>query len=326
MSKLTNGVFEVPGGFTIQNPNPIDDRLSVDLLTDLTSATELPLPYPGMIVAVADENYDLYRWNGLDRTQSSNWILVGSGSGGGSLPDGGTADQLLVKQSSTDGDAQWEDVPAVDFSSTHVSRLIALVYEDGTASLSRTPSTFEKNLTSGTDITFTYSSTLNDDTIQSATWDGNDVTLSPNGSETFTAVKTTLSKAYNVTFLNSDGVTTRNDNNSKTSVAIDPQWSGSSLTSGGFNGSTYAQLNAALDKFVTSGTNRTITVPAGEYGILLSKKSGGGFTSTATNLPLASSAFTETQVTVQYEDGTSLTLNQYVFTFTSTSQFTYAFA
>ena len=230
MAKLTNGVFEVPGGFTIQNPNPIDDRLSVDLLTDLTSTTELPLPYPGIIVAVADENYDLYRWNGLDRTQSANWILVGSGTGGGSLPNGGTADQLLVKQSTDDGDATWEDVAAVDFSSTHVSRLIALVYEDGTASLSRTPSVFEKNLTAGTNITFTYSSVTNDDTIQSATWDGNDVTSAPNGNETFTGVKTTLSKSYNVTFLNSDGVTTRNDNNAQTATALDPQWKGSATS------------------------------------------------------------------------------------------------
>ena len=257
-------------------------------------------------------------------------------SGGGSpisVTDGNNTVNQISSLSFSDGFtisdigsniAQIEHI--ANFSGNQVSRLKDLVYEEGTATLNVSPASFEKNLTSGTDITFTYNSTLNDDTIQSATYDGNDVTLSPNGSQTYTSQKLTLSKAYNVTFLNSDGVTTRNDNNSKTSVAIDPQWSGSSLTSGGFNGSTYAQLNAALDKFVTSGTNRTITVPAGEYGILLSKKSGGGFTSTATNLPLASSAFTETQVTVQYEDGTSLTLNQYVFTFTAANSFTYAFA
>ena len=88
MAKLTNGVFEIPGGFTIQNPNPLDDRLSVSLLTDLISDTELPNPYPGMVVSVAGENYDLYRWNGLDRTQSANWILVGSGEGGTSGSSG----------------------------------------------------------------------------------------------------------------------------------------------------------------------------------------------------------------------------------------------
>jgi len=322
MSKLTNGVFEVPGGFTIQNPNPIDDRQSVDLLTDLTSATELPLPYPGIIVAVADENYDLYRWNGLDRTQSTNWILVGSGSGGGSLPNGGTADQLLVKQSSTDGDAQWDDVAAVDFSSTHVSRLIALVYEDGTASLSRTPSTFEKNLTSGTDITFTYSSVTNDDTIQSATWDGNDVTSTPNGNETFTGVKTTLSKSYNVTFLNSDGVTTRNDNNAQTATALDPQWKGSATSTTGFDGSTYSNLNTNLTKFVQSGFGTSITVPAGEYGIFISKNAGRDVVEQGTGFALASSAYSENTITVEYEDGTSLQLTQYIIN-ASSGAFTY---
>ena len=321
MAKLTNGVFEVPGGFTIQNPNPIDDRLSVDSLTDLYSSTELPLPYPGMIVAVADENYDLYRWNGQDRTLSTNWILVGSGSSGGSLPTGGTGDQLLVKQSATDGDAVWEDVAAVDFSSTHVSRLIALVYENGTATLSHTPSTFEKNLIAGTNVTFTFSSTINDDTIQSATWDGNDVTSTPNGSETFTT-KTTLSKAYNVTFLNSDGVTTRNDNNSQTATALDPQWKGSAATSTGFDGSTYSNLNTNLTKIVQSGSGTSITVPAGEYGIFLSKNSGRSITEQGTGFAIAPTAYSESSIDVEYEDGTTLSLTQYIIN-PSSGVFTY---
>lgn len=39
------------------------------------------------------------------------WIEVGAGSGGtgGGLPAGGTAGQVLTKQSATDGDADWED-------------------------------------------------------------------------------------------------------------------------------------------------------------------------------------------------------------------------
>ena len=36
----------------------------------------------------------------------------GTAPGGGSLPAGGTAGQVLTKQSSTDGDADWEDAAA----------------------------------------------------------------------------------------------------------------------------------------------------------------------------------------------------------------------
>lgn len=245
----------------------------------------------------------------------------GTGSGG-SLPTGGTEDQLLVKQSDTDGDAVWETVPATGFSGTHVSRLIDLVYEDGTASISRSPSSFEKNLSGGVSVTFTYSSTLNDDTIQSATYNGNDVTSSPNGSDTVTGVTSNVSRAYNVVFLNADGVTTRNDNNSTTASAIDPQWSGVSSDTT-MNGKTYSQLNSALTKFVSGGTARNITVsPSNEYVYFLSKnsnatiKDGNDFNNT--------SDFTKSTVTVQYENGTTFTLYQYRSNTTKTlSNFTY---
>ena len=246
---------------------------------------------------------------------------AGTGSGG-SLPTGGTEDQLLVKQSTTDGDALWEDVAAVGFSSTHVNRLIELVYEDGTASISVSPSSFEKNQTGGISVTFTYSSTLNDDTVQSATYGGTDVTSNPSGSETVTGVTTNTSKAFNVTFLNSDGTTTRNDNNSATATGLDPQWSGVS-TDTTMNSKTYSQLNSALTKFVSSGTARNITVsPSNEYVYFLSKKNnatikdGNDFNNT--------SDFTKSTVTVQYENGTTFTLYQYRSNTTKTlSNFTY---
>lgn len=38
----------------------------------------------------------------------------GGGEGGTGLPDGGTAGQILIKKSSVDGDAAWEDAPFVD--------------------------------------------------------------------------------------------------------------------------------------------------------------------------------------------------------------------
>lgn len=247
---------------------------------------------------------------------------AGTGSGGGSLPTGGTEDQLLVKQSTTDGDALWETVPATGFSGTHVSRLIDLVYEDGTASISASPSSFEKNQSGGVSVTFTYNTTANDDTVQSATYDSTDVTSNPSGTETVTGVTTNTSKVFNVVFLNTDGVTTRNDNNSATASGIDPQWSGVSSDTT-MNNKNYTQLNSALTKFVSGGTARNITVsPSNEYVYFLSKKNnatikdGNDFNNT--------SDFTKTTVTVQYENGTTFTLYQYRSNTTKTlSNFTY---
>ena len=82
MPKEFNGGIGIATGFNLQDPQPIDDRLVVGLLADLISNAALPNPYPGMVVSVASEGYDLYRWNGTDRTQSSNWILVGSSESG----------------------------------------------------------------------------------------------------------------------------------------------------------------------------------------------------------------------------------------------------
>ena len=245
----------------------------------------------------------------------------GTGSGG-SLPTGGTEDQLLVKQSSTDGDALWEDVAAVGFSSTHVERLIGLVYEDSTASISASPSSFEKNQTGGVSVTFTYSTTLNDDTVQSATYDGTDVTSNPSGSDTVAGVTTGASKTFNVVFLNADGVTTRTDTNNASATGRDPQWSGVSSDTT-MNGKTYTQLNSALTKFISSGSARNITVsPSNEYVYFLSLKNnatikdGNDFNNT--------SDFTKSTVTVQYENGTTFTLYQYRSNTTKTlSNFTY---
>jgi hypothetical protein len=244
-----------------------------------------------------------------------------SNGGGGSIAvgDGSTSvDPASTLSFSTgftvsdlgSGEAQVEHVAT--FSDNQVTRLKELVYEDGTATLSRTPSTFEKNLTAGTTVTFNYATTPNDDSVQSATFDGNNVASNPTGSQQFTAVKTTLSKSFNVTFLHSDGVTTRNDNNSATATALDPQWKGSAANNNGFDGSTYANLNSNLTKILQSGFGTSITVPAGEYGIFISKNSGRDIVEQGTGFAIASSAYSETSITVQYEDGTSLSLTQYI--------------
>ena len=81
MAQIHDGTFRVPGGFTIQNSVPADDRTVTDTLTDLY--TTLPNIYPGITVAVAAEGYALYRWNGNDRTQAENWPAVSGSSSGG---------------------------------------------------------------------------------------------------------------------------------------------------------------------------------------------------------------------------------------------------
>ena len=82
MAQEYSGGISIATGFKLNDPQPIDDRLVVATLSDLST---LPNVYAGIVVAVASESYALYRWNGNDQTQSSNWIEVGSGgSSGGS--------------------------------------------------------------------------------------------------------------------------------------------------------------------------------------------------------------------------------------------------
>ena len=105
MPKEFNGGIGIATGFNLQDPQPIDDRLVVGLLADLISNAALPNPYPGMVVSVASEGYDLYRWNGTDRTQSSNWILVGSSESGTSGINGTSGTD------GTDGDTGANGLP-----------------------------------------------------------------------------------------------------------------------------------------------------------------------------------------------------------------------
>tara|TARA_R110002012_G_scaffold10866_2_gene49074 strand:- start:10498 stop:16059 length:5562 start_codon:yes stop_codon:yes gene_type:complete len=90
MARKHAGGIITPTGFRIENPSPIDDRLVVDTLDNLTSSVALPNVYGGILVAIADSNYDLYKWNGNDRTDLANWSLL-SGSGG----SGGASDSSL---------------------------------------------------------------------------------------------------------------------------------------------------------------------------------------------------------------------------------------
>jgi len=76
MAKKHSGGIVVATGLKIESQSPLDDRLVVDTLSDLTNPTSLPNIYGGIVVAIANNNYQLYRWNGNDRTNLDNWILL----------------------------------------------------------------------------------------------------------------------------------------------------------------------------------------------------------------------------------------------------------
>ena len=79
MAKKHSGGIVVATGFRVDNPSPLDDRLVVGTVGDLTDSITLPNVYGGILVAVSSSNYDLYKWNGKDRTNLVNWSLL-SGS------------------------------------------------------------------------------------------------------------------------------------------------------------------------------------------------------------------------------------------------------
>lgn len=56
--------------------------------------------------------------DGTTVTVDEDGTIHSAGGGGGSLPAGGTAGQILTKQSSTAGDATWVDPPLGEFTDT----------------------------------------------------------------------------------------------------------------------------------------------------------------------------------------------------------------
>lgn len=96
------GTLEVLAG------GPLDARTRVPAKTDLTASGQFPYPYVGLECYVVAENKK-YRLIADDPTDLDNWEEVGSGGTG--LPSGGTQGQVLTKQSSTEGDADWDDIP-----------------------------------------------------------------------------------------------------------------------------------------------------------------------------------------------------------------------
>lgn len=106
----TKGSFSLGGTLEILADAPADARLQVKTLADLTASGSFPYKYIGMIVSVEAEE-KAYMLIGSDPTDSDNWEEVG---GGASLPPGGNQGQVLTKQSSTEGDADWGNIPHDD--------------------------------------------------------------------------------------------------------------------------------------------------------------------------------------------------------------------
>jgi hypothetical protein len=203
----------------------------------------------------------------------------------------------------------------------NIARLKELIYEESSISLNASPSTFEKNLTNGVDVTFTYTVSENDDVIQSADFDGTDVSSNPDGSQTFTSLKNSLSKIYSAVLLDTNAGENKNLSRTFEAQALTPQFKGSSNSNAGFNGQDYSSLNGALSKILQSSTTTSIIVPANKYGVFLSTKSGADIIEEGTGFAL-SSGYIETPITVEFQDGTALNLIQYIIN-KATAEFTY---
>lgn len=107
----TKGMLNLSGNLEVNAQAPLDARTIVPTEADLTVASNFPYPYVGLEVYVTGTGKK-FRLTNLDTTQSSSWHEIGEGGGGSGLPSGGTQGQYLVKQSSTEGDADWQTLSA----------------------------------------------------------------------------------------------------------------------------------------------------------------------------------------------------------------------
>lgn len=107
----TKGMLNLSGNLEVNAQAPLDARTIVPTEADLTVASNFPYPYVGLEVYVTGIDKK-FRLTNLDTTQSSSWHEIGEGGGGSGLPSGGTQGQYLVKQSSTEGDADWQTLSA----------------------------------------------------------------------------------------------------------------------------------------------------------------------------------------------------------------------
>lgn len=124
-----SGTIEVLAG------GPLDARSKVPTKADLTVASNFPYPYVGMQVFVVSE-LKRYTLIGDDVTVEENWQE--DGSGGSSVPEGGTTGQALIKLSNDDGDAGWGNV--ISTSQKGVADGVAELDSNGKVPASQLPS------------------------------------------------------------------------------------------------------------------------------------------------------------------------------------------
>ena len=216
-------------------------------------------------------------------------------NGGFLVEEGGTFSPQFITQSGN------------DFTPSQIEDLLDLIYSNGTVNISASPTSgLEK--TKAENINFTFSVTLNDDTISTAIFDSLDVTSNPNGSQLYENITSTISKTYKVTFTKDSRVV----NKSATATFRDPQYLGVSSIEN-FNGSTYSNLNSNLTKKLQSGTGMSQALPPGtvtdEFVYFLTKNSNA--TITDQNGFNNTNDFNKTTITVEFFDGSSQTLTQY---------------
>lgn len=89
MAKVFNsdaGKVLMPNIFRPSGPQPLDERTTVEFLSDLTDSSVWEINaadtrYEGMIVYVQETKYPYVLIDGSKPNESSSWQLVGSGTG-----------------------------------------------------------------------------------------------------------------------------------------------------------------------------------------------------------------------------------------------------
>lgn len=209
----------------------------------------------------------------------------------------------------------WKLIPeSSPFTDEEVERLQDLIYKVGTQTLSVAPTSFEKGV--ATDVVFSWNVILNDDTLVSATLDGNDVSDDVNGVVSNYAINgIEVSKSVNLsTVLNSNnGI--NNLSNTKTSVAYIPQYYGKMVS---VEPSYLYNDLQNFTKFLQSGDSKNVTDTFNsEYMFFISKKSnavikdGNDFVLTIGDFNSTTDFFIKKQVTVYLSNGNTETMYLY---------------
>lgn len=199
-----------------------------------------------------------------------------------------------------------------DLSDVQIIQLQNLVFVSGSATLSDSPNSFEKGVS--TDVTFTYSATANDSVFVSAEYGPSnnlvDVTSDglSGGTELVENNTNSVSRQYKVIFSH-NGVEGSAITKNQTFLAIKPQFFGVS-TEETFNNASYSTLTSELTKVVqTSGqipssTGQELFSPTDQFVFFISNTSGlvvkdsNGFPQTD---------FTETEISIKLANGTTQT-------------------